>query len=916
MEYFPIVLMLPLLWTNRNLALEDNSMQTEQNLYEESPAHTYIVEIAQAAGFSSNYSQEQMASLHFSLLPSSEHGDFFTVNPSSGALRTAQIIDRDDPELCAARVTCVLRLDIGIQIDGDFLLYKVFVNILDRNDNAPNFLQNSFSRSIAENTPPGASFSIPAAEDLDSPRFGVKDYALIEGAPQFELKKVNNSEGNLDIYLVLREELDHEVRNHYEALVAAYDGGVQPNIGRLPIDIVVEDVNDNHPYFEVENYQVRVPEDLEVGSLVTQVSAWDDDSGANGQIVYGFTVKTERSYGSIFAINNHTGTITVKSPLDYESHPTYNLAVTARDVNPDSLAATALVVVEVEDVNDHVPLITVSALTTSGNLQVAEDQAVGTFVAFVAVSDPDSGANGQFSCHLEGQAFAIEQLQDSSQFKLITSVELDRETLAHYDVSFVCQDGGIPSRSSTALIGITVLDINDHAPVFSKQLYSAQVTENNRLEEFIIKVEASDADAGDNGLIEYSVEGSGNMYISISPSTGDITARVSYDYEESPMMEFTLLVVDHGSPPRNGTAMLRINLRDLDDNIPTFGNHFYSLDIYENLPIGSTVGQVFASDADSAAFNQFTYGLVPGQSDYDPFQVHPDTGLIVTTQRLDRETTAFYEFLLTAVSSHNVSQSSLVTVRVDVADKNDNSPYLLFPTEHNNSLTIPSALNIGSEVGHIVARDEDIGINAQLAYMLMDGLQNYYFDLDYNTGVIRVKSSLRSVENSVVQLRILVRDHGQPYYQINEWLNIAVNKTLLVPLSNHNLTIVIAVVTVSGLLTVLLVAAIIITKRLDQRKQSNRYMPRLCPDSTNLVFMDGKTCSHENSLQDEGLKTAMYDASFTNEVLIEEAGMFRAPGHVSVEDKSASIRIQVSVQRKGTTCSGTHRVLYFLLSCH
>ena len=802
--------------------------QTERilaySLYEETPANTFIAEIPRDAQLSLTIPVPDLSTLTYSILPNSgEYTDYFSIGEKDGVLRTTRRIDRDT--ICYQRVSCPLKLDVAVQPREYFRIIKVTIAILDQNDSPPSFLEGHFTRSIAENTNPGASFTIPTADDPDSPKYGVKRYEMITGAPQFDLKVTNNTDGSLDLHLVLKESVDREVRELYRVVIAAYDGGVPPRSGTLTLDIIILDVNDNYPHFTNDTYTVSVPESLEQNSIITTVRATDIDSGLNGQVVYSFSAKTEHSYGHLFRINNRTGEIYIKNKLDYEQGSTYTLSVTARDMNPESLTTMAKVIVNVKDVNDQPPKITVNALTSSGSVEIPEGESQGSLVAHISVEDADSGLSGQFSCNLESEMFTIQQLYGGTEYKIITSDVLDREQESSYNLEFICEDQGDPVLTSTALISVTVLDENDNPPSFSKQTYSAILPENNEIGASVIQINASDPDLGDNSVIEYRALGNAGNFLNVDPVTGVVTAKVSFDYEQALTLEFPIAAVDQGTPQKSSTATLIITFTDEDDSLPEFTATSYSFDVYENLPLGAEVGQVTAIDADSAPFNEFMYFMDPAASASDVFMLEPESGRIFTRKPLDREYISEYQLVIMAVSKSSPSQSNTVRVHIYVADRNDNTPSVIFPTRYNNTVYVEKALQVGDRVSTVVAADRDIGINSRLTYLITKGNEDGYFAVDTETGIISVNSEdLLMINEKIFKLNLMIKDNGSPQKTVDAVMNIVVNKSLtdLPSSSKQNLTIVITVVVISAILTVILIIAIVIIKRRETRDKQKK----------------------------------------------------------------------------------------------
>merc|ERR1712227_730966 len=115
-------------------------------------------------------------------------------------------------------------------------------------------------------------------------------------------------------------------------------------------------------------------------------------------------------YGSLFAINNITGDVTLRGKLDYEVSPIVNLLVTATDLGPGAVPTHARIVLRVRDVNDHSPVIAINALSSSGQAEIPENAEPGHFVAHISVEDADGGRNGDVHCGLNDEHFSIQKI--------------------------------------------------------------------------------------------------------------------------------------------------------------------------------------------------------------------------------------------------------------------------------------------------------------------------------------------------------------------------------------------------------------------------------------------------------------------------------------------------------------------------
>uniref|UniRef100_A0A3Q3L1Q8 Cadherin domain-containing protein n=1 Tax=Labrus bergylta TaxID=56723 RepID=A0A3Q3L1Q8_9LABR len=166
----------------------------------------------------------------------------------------------------------------------------------------------------------------------------------------------------------------------------------------LTINVNVLDVNDNTPMFSKSLYKVRVRENTEKGQVVIKLNATDMDDGINSRITYSLIKQRNTDPSQTFNINSETGEITVKGTLDYEETPAYEVRVQAKDQGTTPRSAHAKLLIEIIDVNDNAPEISVTSLMTP----VKEDAELGTIVALVTVSDKDGGNNGVTNCKVVG----------------------------------------------------------------------------------------------------------------------------------------------------------------------------------------------------------------------------------------------------------------------------------------------------------------------------------------------------------------------------------------------------------------------------------------------------------------------------------------------------------------------------------
>ncbi|XP_016298697.1 protocadherin-10-like [Sinocyclocheilus anshuiensis] len=324
---------------------------------------------------------------------------YFDLHANNGILFVRERIDRE--ELCGRSSKCALELEAIVSVPMN--IYRFEVNILDVNDNAPTFRTSKLYLNISEQTFPGQRFTLPSAFDLDVEVNSIKSYKLSPNE-HFSLDVQNGGDQSVSAELVLQKALDREKQPVIQLTVTAVDGGKPPKSGTTQIIVNVADVNDNIPVFDKPLYKARIPENSPPGASVITVNAKDADEGLNGEVIYSFINHDNDNTVNAFSINPITGEITIKDPIDYEETAAIEIRVQAEDKGPNPRASHCKVLVEVIDLNDNVPEISVMSLVN----EVREDSSPGTMVGLITVKDGDAGKNGVVQL----------KIKDTVQFRL------------------------------------------------------------------------------------------------------------------------------------------------------------------------------------------------------------------------------------------------------------------------------------------------------------------------------------------------------------------------------------------------------------------------------------------------------------------------------------------------------------------
>ncbi|XP_067374263.1 protocadherin alpha-5-like isoform X7 [Channa argus] len=590
---------------------------------------------------------------------------YFDVNVKTGILYVNERIDRE--ELCAQAATCTVNVEAVI--NNPLKLYRLEINVVDINDNAPHFPETLQSLNIAESTVPGGKFGFIGASDLDVGKNSVNTYKLSPN-DYFSLETHKGREG-VSAKLVLQKALDRETQDSIKLTVTAIDGGNPAKSGSSQITINVLDINDNAPVFSTSLYKARIYENLPIGNTIIVLNATDADDGLNAEIEYSLRSKGQDRVLDVFEINSKTGEILVKGEIDYEENPALEIHAEASDKGQPPMSADCKVLVEVMDLNDNAPEITVTSLLHT----VKEDVEVGTAIALVSVLDKDSGKNGAVKAVIANDVPFKLETNYKNYYSLIVNGLLDRETTGRYNVTIVATDEGTSPLSNTHIITVHVSDVNDNPPLFSESLYIVYVTENSRVGTVIKTVTATDADVNQNGHVSYSFLQSNieslplSTMININSETGHIVSLQSFNYEEIKTFQFKVQATDSGVPPLRSNVTVNVFILDENDNSPAilapYSEHgsVNSESIPYSAEAGYFVAKIRAVDADSGYNALLSYHLSEPKGN-NLFRIGTSTGEIRTKRRMSDNDLKTHP--LVVLVSDNGEPSLSATVSIDV----------------------------------------------------------------------------------------------------------------------------------------------------------------------------------------------------------------------------------------------------------
>ncbi len=634
----------------------------------------------------------------------------FTISSTADILVAGPI----DREQTSVYLLTICASDHGIPSRTGSTLVQI--NITDVDDNPPQFSQSIYVSTVDHTpgestplTPPVACFDPDLGENADI------SYSLDPATTDSQFFEINSTTGLIQArsnvtltrtYIFTAICTSPPPMNFFDTAIIGVQVAIATNVTFHPSNI----------------YNVTVPENTLLFSTILKVNAT-----SSGDTSFSYTLQ---GHNSVFSIDLYTGVIVLISQLDYESTTSYSLTVLASDSAEPPNTGEALIEVLVDDVNEVIPEIS----TSHAEITLNESSSTG-IIATYNCSDPEEGAFGQVSFLIRsGDPEGVFSLSLGGILELSRS--LDYESTQSYSLEIVCMDGGVLPLSSSILVPVTVLQVNDNPPQFMDGITPFTVSENLQVGSNVGTVQATDADLPPHGNLYYTIL-FGNENFAISSTIGLLTLVQPLDYEDNIQIILVIQADDSGGETNPGYDVLSamttviIDIEDYNDNTPEFSQLIYVGEVNENSLSGTLVtfeNPVSCTDVDSGV-NGEIFLLI---SDLEvPFSIQPNTGSIVVQGELTDEV---YYLTVQCRDSGFPRLSSQVSIIISVTEINEFGPQFNLSTyrfQFNETSTF------GTEVGQISAVDFDLGEHGVITYEFVNAT-GLLFSIESNTGVINL----------------------------------------------------------------------------------------------------------------------------------------------------------------------------------
>ena len=653
----------------------------------------------------------------------------FYIDPSSGEIKLTSSLDF---ETITQYNFMVKVQDAGGFNDTSLLssTAQVTVNVLNVNDHLP-VLSNGgiYGATVNKTTPTNTVVVNIVCTDGDSPPYSnptIASHDFTSSVP-FSL---TGTGGNWAVQ-VSQDLTGISGSMSYAQNITCADQGGQSVTGQ--VFLFVPDIN--APAFSKTMYTWSVPENTELGAEFSEIQA----SSVSGTITYSISDGNENS---LFYINPNSGIVSLAGTLDYEAQTQHALVI--RAVDDMNRLSSVLLLVQVLDVNDEVPLVSPSA-----TFQLEQSREVGYPIGQLVCTDSDTLPNAtqfNFSFVTPTDLFSI----DSNG---VIRLEGSLDATPVYVLPSNCYDVSQPDIVSIGVVTIQILFVNQYTPQFGFTSYETSISEAAALQTVVIMVDATDGDVGSFGDLDYSITvGNPNKFF-IDPQLGQISVLTSLDREEEDVYSLTVEAVDGGpsandSTRKTGTTTITINVLDTNDNNPMLDQAFYVQTILTNHSILTGVFQANCSDPDLGENGSIDYISPP----HPDFIVDSEGLVLLSSQQSDQTVHNFY-ITCHDMGAVSLSSSSLVTIVVNKL--NSAAPVFDMPAYN---VSIPEDLSLLSTVVRVNATTTDAFVGIE--YSIVSGNTGAKFSINSVTGEIILSDTLSYMQQSQYTLTVRARTTG------------------------------------------------------------------------------------------------------------------------------------------------------------
>lgn len=537
----------------------------------------------------------------------------------------------------------------------------VVIDVTDKNDNAPIFLNDSYSVNVDSTTEIKTVILRVSAVDEDEGENSEIIYDF-SGLQKFALENtlyINTTTGDISIIGPLKPG-----RIHF--IVEAQDSASSPLKSQTEVVINVLSSGNAPPDVAIKTLGAGTQDNtisiLEPGGRGMFVALVDmNDDGGRESV----TCSISNDVFRMEAIPNKGYKISLQGFVDRETRSAYNLSVTCIDQGNPPMNTTQHFLVKIDDDNDNAPIFTQKQYSRT----FTEGKKIGEFVLQVSASDRDAGDNSKIRYSID-QNFALMFKIDSTTGVVSAIGDLDREKTPVINFSAYATDGGKTPQKTSVQVSVILEDVNDNDPEFAEKVFHFHAREEVLGQRIINTLVAKDADEGLNGKLEYfytgSMDGADGSFTVMT--NGSIVSAGPLDREKRANYTFSVMVRDRGNPPRAASASVLIEIDDINDNAPDIlfpksKNHTILISTVPET--GVILSRVIAYDDDDGDNGSLRFTIVSGNEDR-AFEIDDTTGELTIAEASRLKNRKLYHVSIVVADRGSPPKINTTALRIDV----------------------------------------------------------------------------------------------------------------------------------------------------------------------------------------------------------------------------------------------------------
>ncbi|VIO94296.1 Uncharacterized protein BM_BM7425 [Brugia malayi] len=672
-----------------------------------------------------------LISYHLTTNPS----EYFQIDRSTGAItiQHTALNCLEDGCLQDCSGICVLTVEAQDQgepkLIGHTLVYihLTNTNLHDPEINFRTYPTGSEVAYISSETAVGSTIAVITANDRDDGQ-NVR-ISIINGNNEnyFRLESGKN-------YGILRQNrlMDKPIKQ-FLLKFCATDDGVPPRSLERDLKVFVTKLNDTAPVLEEKFMKVDIFETSPLGSFVAAVRTSAEED-------LHFSIIENSGNDGLFLVGENTGIVTLSKVWPNHTKWNYELEISVRKTTPSNKFSICTIQITIIDVNDHEPQFSAPFY----EVEVLEDTPPLTVIFKVCATDEDHENNSAISYNIEDphkkQIFMVKE----SSGEILLRTKLDRETKKQHKIIVTATDHGKPSRSSSVLLIINVLDVNDNDPYFAQVEYHGYIVRGNPSGTYLVQLEAFDNDSPKFAQISYLFYYSVPSSLELDHRTGRVYLATHADLLNfGPKIEIIVGAKDNGGRLSRNNATINIWLLDSMFQVPKFStSNNWSIEVIEN----SSPEKILASFSVHSPLSGIRYRI-----NTTDLLINEFTGEIRARRSFDREVEPRIGFTIYADGEWSTAMHQGT---LNILDQNDNSP--IFELDGTAHFVIDSQrIGIGAELFRLRCHDPDEGRNGHITF----SINSSFFSIDSETGIVQLVKFPNSFNQ--LQFHVTATDGGE-----------------------------------------------------------------------------------------------------------------------------------------------------------